>query len=203
MLRRKSRSPEENEAGGRKIKTSADDLKLPARAEKFRDFGGFPAMLLNFRLTIRISNDRAEMPATTPRNPQKSAVFSQNFAPAAGSGENPVDVRYFQRFFSGCSRKTPDLANKLIPHERNLFRSLQIDCAGRYLDSPPKIPFAGDRIRKAAGRAKQSMKNLPRGGCRKSCGEDFNFRRLSCFSYMRKVNPQRTPFVTVPRARRM
>jgi hypothetical protein len=79
MLRRKSRSPAENEAGGRKIKTSADDLKLPARAEKFRDFGGFPAMLLNFRLTIRISNDRAEMPATTPRNPKKSAVFSRTF----------------------------------------------------------------------------------------------------------------------------
>jgi hypothetical protein len=164
----------------------------------------------------RISSDAFEFSADDPDfqrqgrnagdNSQESAEkrgFQQNSSPAAGSGENPVDVRYFQRFFSGCSRKTPDLANQLIPHERNLFRSLPIDCAGRYLDSRPKLPFAGDRIRKAAGRAKQSMKNLPRGGCRKSCGEDFNFRRLSCFSYMRKVNPQRTPFVTVPRARRM
>jgi hypothetical protein len=43
-----------------------------------------------------------------------------------------------------------------------LFRSLQIDCAGGYLDSGPKIRLAGDGIPKAAGRAKQLMKNLPR-----------------------------------------
>jgi hypothetical protein len=56
-----------------------------------------------------------------------------------------------------------------------LFRSLQIDGAGGYLDSRPKIRLAGDGIPKAAGRAQQSLKNLPRGGCRKSSGEDFYF----------------------------
>jgi hypothetical protein len=54
-------------------------LKLPARAEKFRDFRGFPAILLNFRLTIRISSDRAEMPPTTSGKPQKSAISSRAF----------------------------------------------------------------------------------------------------------------------------
>jgi hypothetical protein len=50
---------------------TARDLKPPARAEKFRDFGGFPAILLNFRLTIRVSNDRAEMRPTSPDKPHK------------------------------------------------------------------------------------------------------------------------------------
>jgi hypothetical protein len=34
---------------------------------------------LNFRLTIRISSERAEMPPTTPDKPQKSAIFSRAF----------------------------------------------------------------------------------------------------------------------------
>jgi len=40
---------------------------------------------LNFRLTIRISSERAEMPPTTPEKPQKSAIFRRAFAgrPAA------------------------------------------------------------------------------------------------------------------------
>jgi len=95
MVGRKTRSPAENEVVGRKIQTStgksklqlnfrisgwkfkssAEDLKLPARAEKFRDFEGFPAELLNFRLTIRISSDRAEMLPTTSGNLRKSAIF--------------------------------------------------------------------------------------------------------------------------------
>ena len=58
-------------------------------------------------------------------------------------------------------------------HERHLFRSLQIDCAGGYLDSPPKIRLSGDGIPKAARKAKPLMKNLPRDRCRKSPGEDF------------------------------
>jgi hypothetical protein len=61
-------------------------------------------------------------------------------------------------------------------HERHWFRSLQIDCAGGYLDFLPKIRLAGDGIPKAAGRAKPSMKNLPRDGCRKSSCEDL----ISC-----------------------
>jgi hypothetical protein len=60
-----------------------------------------------------------------------------------------------------------------------LFRSVQIDCAGGFLDSRPKIRLAGDGIPKAAGRAKQLMKNLPRDRCRKSFGEDFDFQRPS------------------------
>jgi hypothetical protein len=56
-----------------------------------------------------------------------------------------------------------------------LFRSLQIDCSGGNLDSRLKIWRAGDGIPKAAGKAKQLMKNLPRDGCRKSFGEDFDF----------------------------
>src|SRR5213594_4056272 len=58
-------------------------------------------------------------------------------------------------------------------HERHLFRSLQIDCAGGSLDSPPKIRLSGDGIPKAARKAKPLMKNLPRDRCRKSPGEDF------------------------------
>jgi len=61
------------------LKSPAADLRLPARAEKFRDFGGFPATLLNFRLTIRISSERAEMRPTTPRKPQKIAIFGRSF----------------------------------------------------------------------------------------------------------------------------
>jgi hypothetical protein len=71
-----------------------------------------------------------------------------------------------------------------------LFRSLQIDCAGGYLDSRPKIRLAGDGIPKAAGRAKQLMKNLPRDGCRKSPGEDFDFLRLSAGSALLQSNVQ-------------
>jgi hypothetical protein len=82
-----------------------------------------------------------------------------------------------------CSQQqNPDLANNFLTHERHLFRSLQSDCAGGYLDSRPTIRLAGDGIPKAAGRAKQLMKNLPRGGCRQSPGEDFDFLRLSAGS---------------------
>jgi hypothetical protein len=56
---------------GTKFKSSAEDPNLPARAEKFRDFDGYPAILLNFRLTIRISSDSAEMPPTPPGKPLK------------------------------------------------------------------------------------------------------------------------------------
>ena len=56
------------------------------------------------------------------------------------------------------------------------FGALQIDCSGGYLDSRPKIRLAGDGSPKAAGRAKQLMKNLPRDGCRKSRGEDFDLQ---------------------------
>jgi hypothetical protein len=59
--------------------SSAVDLKLRAREEKFRDFGGFPAILLNFRPTIRISSERTEMPPTSPRKPKKIAIFSRTF----------------------------------------------------------------------------------------------------------------------------
>jgi hypothetical protein len=45
------------------------------------------------------------------------------------------------------------------------------------LDSEPTIFPAGDRIPEAAGRAKQLMKNLRCGGCRKSSNEDFDFLR--------------------------
>src|SRR5207249_4270662 len=58
-------------------------------------------------------------------------------------------------------------------HERHLFRSLQIDCAGGSLDSPPKIRLSGDGIPKATRKAKPLMKNLPRDRCRKSPGDDF------------------------------
>jgi hypothetical protein len=64
---------------------------------------------------------------------------------------------------------------------------LQIDCAGGYLDFRPKIRPAGDGILKAAGRAKESMKNLPRDGCRKSSAEDFDFPRLSAGSALLQI----------------
>ena len=62
------------------------------------------------------------------------------------------------------------------------FGPLQIDCAGGYLDSWPQIRLAGDESAKAAGRAKQLMKNLPRDGRRKSRGEDFDFLQLGAGS---------------------
>jgi hypothetical protein len=55
-------------------------LKLPARAEKFRDFGRFPAILLNFQLKIQISADRAETPPTKREKPLKDAFFSRTLA---------------------------------------------------------------------------------------------------------------------------
>jgi len=57
------------------LKSSAEDLKLPARAERFRDFGAFPPTLLNFRLTIRISSERPELPLATPQKLRESAIF--------------------------------------------------------------------------------------------------------------------------------
>jgi hypothetical protein len=60
-------------------------------------------------------------------------------------------------------------------HERAFVSHEQIDCAGGYLDSRPKIRLAGDGIPKAAGRAKQLMKDLPRDRYRKSPGEDSDF----------------------------
>jgi hypothetical protein len=48
-----------------------------------------------------------------------------------------------------------------------------------YLDFRPKIRPAGDGIPKAAGKTKQLMKNLPRGGCRKFSSEDFYFPPLT------------------------
>jgi hypothetical protein len=103
-----------NDVVSGKIESSAENLKLLARPEKFCDLGGFPSTFLNFRLSIRISE--AEKPS-----------------------------------------------------------SLQIDCVGGYLDFRPEIRLAGDGIPKAAGSAKQLMKNLPRDGCRESPGEDFGF----------------------------
>jgi hypothetical protein len=52
-----------------------------------------------------------------------------------------------------CSTQiNPDLADNFLTHQRHLFRRLQIDCAGGYSDSRPKIRLAGDGIPKAAGR---------------------------------------------------
>ena len=70
-------------------------MKLPARAEKFRDFGGFPAILLNFRLTIRISSERAEMPPATADKPQNDAIFRRAFErrPAAEKIRSRFDCR--------------------------------------------------------------------------------------------------------------
>jgi hypothetical protein len=76
------------------LKSSAAELKLPARAEKFRDLGGFPATLLNFLLTIRISNERAEIRPTTLSKPQKIAIFSRTFdwRPAEEKIPSPFDI---------------------------------------------------------------------------------------------------------------
>jgi hypothetical protein len=59
-----------------------------------------------------------------------------------------------------------------------LFRSQQITGAGEYLDFRPKIRPAADGIPKAAGKAKESVKNLSRGGFRKFPSENFDFLRL-------------------------
>jgi hypothetical protein len=48
-----------------KFDGTAGDLKVQARAPAFRNFSGFPAILLNFRLTIRTSSDTPEMPLPT------------------------------------------------------------------------------------------------------------------------------------------
>jgi hypothetical protein len=65
-----------------------------------------------------------------------------------------------------------------------LIRSLKIAGASEYLDSRPKILPAGKGIPKAAGKAKQLMKNLSRGGCRKFSDEDFYFQLLQRTSGM-------------------
>jgi hypothetical protein len=53
--------------------------------------------------------------------------------------------------FVRAAHKKPDLANNFLMHERHLFRSLQIDRAGEYLDSRPKIRRAGYGIPKNEG----------------------------------------------------
>jgi hypothetical protein len=52
---------------------------FPREHRRSLDFGGFPPILLNFRLTIRISGEGAAMPATIPSKPPKSAIFSRTF----------------------------------------------------------------------------------------------------------------------------
>jgi hypothetical protein len=64
-------------------------LKLHARAEKFRDFFGFPAILLNFQLKIQISGDRTEMPPTKPEKPLKSAFFNRTLAARTAAEKIP------------------------------------------------------------------------------------------------------------------
>jgi hypothetical protein len=80
-----------------------------------------------------------ENAADNSQQPAEKRDFQESVGPAAGSGENPFEVRYDQRFFCARSREKPDLANNVLTHERNLFRSVRIDCAGGYLDFRPKI----------------------------------------------------------------
>jgi hypothetical protein len=40
---------------------------------------GFRAIVLNFLLTIRISNERAEIPATSPGNLPEVVIFRRSF----------------------------------------------------------------------------------------------------------------------------
>jgi hypothetical protein len=49
---------------------------------------------LNFRLTIRISSDRAEIPPATLKQPQKSAIFGRAFnrRPAAAKTLSRFDI---------------------------------------------------------------------------------------------------------------
>jgi hypothetical protein len=49
---------------------------------------------LNFRLTIRISSDTAEMPPTAPGKPLKSAIFRRAFnrRPAAEKIRSRFDI---------------------------------------------------------------------------------------------------------------
>jgi hypothetical protein len=65
----KSKLQPDFRSSSEKFKSSAEDLKLPARAETFRDSCRFPAILLNFRLTIRISIDGAGMLPTISNKP--------------------------------------------------------------------------------------------------------------------------------------
>jgi hypothetical protein len=68
-----------------------------------------------------------------------------------------------------------DPANNFEVPERNLFSSLQIAGAGEYLDSRAK-DSTGRRWNPQSGRkAKQLVKHLPRGGCRRFPSEDSHF----------------------------
>jgi hypothetical protein len=69
--------------------------------------------------------------------------------------------------------------------------------ANIWIPRPEKRP-AGDGIPKAAGKAQQLMKNLPRGGCRKFSSEDFYFQLLQRTMFL--CNPTLTRGATFCRA---
>ena len=156
MLRRKSRSSAENEIVSRKIKTSAEFSALSLKIQKFSwrsETSRTSRKVLGLR---RISSDSFEFPsddsdfqrknrnaADNSRQAAEKRDFQESIGPAACSGENSVDVRQIQRFFCARSRKKPDPADNFLTHERHLFRSLQIDCAGGYLDSRSKDSAGG------------------------------------------------------------
>jgi len=98
---------------------------------------------LNFRLKIRISSERAEMPPTTSSKRQKSGIFSRAFdrRPAAEKIRSRFDMS--SDSFVLAADKSPTLANNFLTRERHLFRSLQIDCAGGYLGFPIKDSAGG------------------------------------------------------------
>ena len=81
--------------------------------------------------------------------------------------------------------KSPTLANNFLT--RAAFVSQLADRLCRRILGIPDQRFGwrGDGIPKAAGSAKPLMKNLPRAGCRKSPGEDFDFLQLSADSALK------------------
>jgi hypothetical protein len=117
MLRRKSRSPAENEVVGPKIKTSAGFSALSLKIQKVSCRSETPRTSRKVRGLRRISTDSFEFPADDSdfqrqgrnaadksRQAAEKRDFQESIWPAAGSGENPAAVRYFQRFFCARSR---------------------------------------------------------------------------------------------------
>ena len=94
------------------MKTSAENRNRPLKIQivcwRFKT----SADVLNFQRTFRIFSERPYIPPTTASKLPNTAIFQRNFLPAGCSGGNPVEVRYFRRFFRARGRKKRTAADE-------------------------------------------------------------------------------------------
>jgi hypothetical protein len=141
---------------------SADKSKRQPKIEIVRWRFKTSADVLNFLRTFRIFSERPYIPPTTASKLPNTAIFQRNFLPAGCSGGNPVEVRYFRRFFARAAEKNAQPPTNFRCLKLNFLSGRQIKCAGEYLVLRRKDPPAGIGTAEAVDAATESAKNLQR-----------------------------------------